>query len=413
MPAEAAITPRTRLLIVNSVASRLERQANSVLRVREGSENAIIAALLDEGRIGEAAEAMGVEADAVRAVRQAVAESARVVVVFGDELRGAALEGLALLEGALPAPAGEAAEAARKAYIDALQRQVKSSNSTQKPAINENPYTYIVERPTLEVAAEPARFETKFSFVPLVRYANTLGAALMGMMAGEGKPAQAMLQAAGGDIKALVIAGEDVVGKANGHASTVGAQLAKLDFLVVTEMFLTETAKLADVVFPATSFAEAQGTQINNGLQVQFVRRAIPPVGQARPDWMIVSQLARAMGADLGYQGQLKNVFKEIAANVPGFDGLTHNLLANEGATQIRLAAPDAGSIDAAAVRDRLAGEVARVNKSLAVDRAPLTAQAGSRLKTRYPQITRHSEMLTPALPTSEEGKAAPVIFPA
>lgn len=404
-----------RLFIVNSVASRLERQANVALRVREGSENAILAALLDEAKIGEAADAMGADADGVRAIREAVRESSRVVVVFGDELRGAAVEALALLEDALPALDGEAVDAARKAYIDSLQRQVKSSNSTQKPSINENPYTYIVERPTLEVAAEPLRSETKFSFVPLVRYSNTLGAALMGMAAGckGGKSAQAMVNDAGGEIKALLIAGEDVVGKANGHASTISARLTKLDFLAVTEMFLTDTAKLADVVFPATSFAEAQGTQINNGLQIQFVRRAIPPVGQARPDWMIVSQLAKMLGADLGYQGQLKNVFREIAANVAGFDGLTHNLLANEGATQIKLAAPDRGAINAADVRERLAGEVARVNKSLAVDRAEITAQAGSRLKKRYPLITRYSEMITPEALATEDGKAVPMVFPA
>ncbi|MFN0088495.1 MAG: molybdopterin-dependent oxidoreductase [Blastocatellia bacterium] len=404
-----------RLFIVNSVASRLERQANAALRVREGSENAILAALLDEAKIGEAADAMGVDADAVRTIRNTVRESSRVVVVFGDELRGAAAEALALLEDALPAPPREIAEAARGAYIDSLQREVKSSNSTQKPSINENPYTYIVERPTLDVAAEPIRYDAKFSFLPLVRYANTMGAALMGMAAGVsgGKTAQAMVHAAGGEIKALLIAGEDVIGKAGGDASTVSARLARLDFLAVTEMFLTDTAKLADVVFPATSFAEAQGTQINNGLQVQFVRRAIPPVGQARPDWMIVSQLARMMGADPGYQGQLKNVFKEIAANVPGFGGLSHNLLANEGATRIRLAAPDRGAIDAADVRERLGGEVARVNRSLAVDRAEITEQAGSRLKKRYPLITRYSEMISPGAPATEDGKAVPVIFPA
>lgn len=405
-----------RLLIVNSVASRLERQANIAVRVREGSESAIVQALLDESKLADAADAMGANADGIRAIRKVVQESEKVVVIFGDELRGAAAESLALLEEALAAPSAETADAAKKAYIDALQRQVKSSNSTQKPSINENPFTYIVEHPTLEIGASPARTETKFSFVPLVRYSNTIGSGAMGLASAltGGMSAQAMLNGAGGGIKALLIAGEDMVSKANGDASLVKSQLGKLDFLVVQEMFLTETAELADVVFPVTSFAEAQGTQINNGMQIQFVRRTIPPVGQARPDWMVVAQLAKMMGVDLGYQGQLKNVFKEIADNLPSFDGLSHNLLANEGATQIKLAAFDASKVNRADLAERLAGQVAKINRSAAVDKSEMTAQAGSRLKQRYVQITRHSEMLTPKLPQTAEGETAKVLmFPA
>ena len=405
-----------RLFIVNSMPSRLERQAALAVRVREGSEGAIVQALLDETKLADAAEAMGAAADDLKAIRQAVIESERVVVVFGDELRGAALEALPLLDKALATPSPEVAENARKAHLDMLQRQVRSTNSTNKPAVNENPYTYIVEHPTLEVGVAPARTETKFSFLPLGRYANSMGAWQMGMDSAltGGLTAQAMLNAAGGGIKALLIAGEDVVAKANGDASIVKAQLDKLDFLVVQEMFLTETAQLADVVFPVTSFAEAQGTQVNNGAQVQFVRRSIPPVGQARPDWMILNQIAKAMNVDLGYQGQLKNVFKHLAEHVAGYAGLSHNMLANEGATAIVRARPEADKIDAADVLGRLAGEVSRINRQLPVDRAELTAKAGTRLRQRYPTITRYSEMINPPLPqTAEAEKPAPMVFPA
>jgi NADH-quinone oxidoreductase subunit G len=404
-----------RLFVVNSMPSRLERQAQIAVRVREGSESAIVAALLDETKINEAADAMGASADDIRSIRNAIRESASVVVIFGDELRGAAAEALALLEDALPAPSAEAADAAKKAYIDSLQRQVRSSNSPPKPSINENPYTYIVERPTLEVGADPVRAETKFAFLPLVRYSNSMGSGLMGMAAGVtgGMTAQAMINSAGGGIKALFIAGEDVVGKANGESQIVATQLARLDFLVVSEMFLTETAKLADVVFPVTSFAEAQGTQVNNGMQIQFVRRAIPPVGQARPDWMVVNQLAKLMGADFGYQGQLKNVFKEIAGTVPGCAGLSHNLLANEGAAQIKLPQPDRSRIDRADLIGRLSAEVSRINRGIAADKSPMTAQAGARLKQRYPSITRYSEMISPQPLQTEDGKAVPLVFPA
>lgn len=404
-----------RLFTVNSMASRLERQANLALRVREGSEAAIVAALLDEGQINTAADALGVNADDVRTLRQAVAEAAKVVVVFGDELRGAAVEALSLLESTL-AVSAEASAAARAAYIDALQRQVRSTNSPPKPSINENPHTYIVERPTLEVGGEAVTSATKFSFVPLVRYANTLGAGLMGMDAGHkgGKSAQAMLNAAGSEIKALYIAGEDVIYKANGEAPTVRTQLEKLDLLIVQDMFLTETAQLADVVLPVTSFAEAQGTQINNGVQIQFVRRTIPPVGQARPDWMVVSSVAKLMGVDFGFSGQLKNVFKEIAEKVPGFAGLSHNMLANEGATQVTLPAPDAAKINAADVKDRLTTQVAQINRSIAVETDEQPTKAGTRLQKRYTAITRYSDMLTPKLPETAEAETPKVmVFPA
>jgi len=405
-----------RLLTVNAVPSRLERQATKSLRVREGSEGAIILALLDGTKVAEVAEALGVTAEEVAQVRQTVLESSRVVVVFGDELRGAALESLTLLEGALPAPDAESAANARTAWLDQLQRQVRSTNSTSKPSINENPYTYIVEHPTLEVGAEPARTATKFSFLPLVRYSNSFGAWQMGMDSAltGGMSAGAMLNSAGGGLRGLLVAGEDLILKANGDGPIVRAQLEKLDLLVVQDMFLTETAQLADVVFPVTSFAESQGTQVNNGSQLQFVRRAIPPVGQARPDWMIVSQVARQMGVDLGFQGQLKMVFKQISETVEGYAGLSHNMLANEGATAITRLASPADQVDQAELLGRLGGEVARVNRQLPVDRSELTEKAGTRLRQRFVQITRYSEMINPTLPeTAEAETPAPVVFPA
>ncbi len=402
-----------RLLIVNSIPSRMDRQAHLSIRAREGSEGALVYGLLDESKIADAAGAMGISPDSINSIRRILLESEKVVVIFGDELRGAALEALPLLELVLATPSAEFAAEAKKAYIDSLQRQVRSSNSPPKPSINENPYTYIVERPTLEIGQAPARSETKFSFVPLVRYSNSLGACQMGMNSEQtgGMTAQTMLNSAGGGIKAMVIAGEDVVSKADGDASIVRSQLEKLDFLVVQEMFLTETANMADVVLPATSFAEAQGTQVNNGSQVQFVRRTIPPVGQARPDWMITNQLARQMGVDFGYQSQLKNVFKEIAEKVEGYIGLSHNLLANEGATPIKRAQADLRKVDRAEVMDRLAGEVARINRDVPIDNSTIAAKAGTVLHKRYPLITRFSEMISPL--SREEEVSAPLIFPA
>jgi len=404
-----------RLLIVNSMGSRLERQAQIAVRVREGSEPALIAALLDESKVAEAADAMGASADDLQAIRQTLLESERVIVIFGDELRGAAAEALPLLEQALATPNPEVAQEAKKAHIERLSREVASTNSTQKPAINENPYTLIVARPTLEVGAEPARTATKFSFVLLCRYANSLGAFQMGLdssLSG-GLSAQAMVNGAGAGIRALYVAGEDLVAKANGEAEVVRSQLAKLDLLVVQEMFLTDTAKLAHVVFPVTSFAESQGTQVNNGSQVQLVRRTIPPVGQARPDWMVVNSVAKLMGHDFGYQGAVKNIFKEISEKAEGYAGLSHNRLANEGATYVERKQPDASRINRSELMDRLAAELTHINRNVEVDRSELVTKAGHRLHRRYPLITRYSANLPPGTAESEETRPAPLVFPA
>jgi NADH-quinone oxidoreductase subunit G len=403
-----------RLLIVNAMGSRLERQAQIALRVRADSEQALIYALLDEAKIAEAAEAMGAAADDLQMIRRTLLESERVVVIFGDELRGAAVEALPLLEAALATPSPEAARAAKQAHLDALARRVVSTNSTQKPAINENPYTLIVAHPTLEVGVEPARTATKFSFVPLLRYANSLGAFHLGMthtLTG-GFSAQAMVKEAGAATKAIYLAGDDLITKSE-DAEQTRERLAKLDLFVVQDLFLTPTAQLAHVVFPVTSFAESQGTQVNNGSQVQLVRRAMPPVGQARPDWMVVNSLAKLLGHDFGFQGSAKNIFKEIAERVAGYAGLSHNRLANEGAVYIERPQPELSRINRAALMHRLAEAVAQIDRSAAVDRAELTTKAGARLHRRYRLITRYSANLPPGQAEIEETRTAPVMFPA
>ncbi|MFN0121710.1 MAG: molybdopterin-dependent oxidoreductase [Blastocatellia bacterium] len=404
-----------RLLIVNSMPSRLERQATKAVRVRQGSESALVQALLDTAKLDDAAAAMGANADDIRAIRDIVLNSERVIVVFGDELDSTAVEALALLESEMAADA-EKAKAARAAHIDALQRRSTSTNSGPKPAVVENPYLYIVPQPTLEVAAEKATTATKFSFLPLVRYANTLGAYHMGMDHGTsgGLSAQAMIKGAGSVIRALYVAGDDVVNKAADPRSTQ-VMLSTLDLLIVQDMFMTDTAKAAHVVLPTTSFAETQGTQTNNAGQVQLTRRAIPPVGQARPDWMIVNSLAKLMGRDFAFQSAVKNVFKEISEKVAGYDGLTHNQLFNEGAAQVKEgAAPDADNMDKVGILDLLASCVARVNRNLEVDRAELTAKAGSRLQQRYPLVTRYSENLPLGkVQSGEMDTPALTVFPA
>jgi anaerobic selenocysteine-containing dehydrogenase len=103
-----------------------------------------------------------------------------------------------------------------------------------------------------------------------------------------------------------------------------------LDFLVVQELFETATTAFADVVFPAASFAEVDGTFTNNDGFVQRVRQSIPPVHSSKADWIITAELANELGVDFGYQMSVSAVFRDIADTVPAYAELRYPLLKDE-----------------------------------------------------------------------------------
>ncbi|MBI5030461.1 MAG: NADH-quinone oxidoreductase subunit NuoG [Chloroflexi bacterium] len=100
----------------------------------------------------------------------------------------------------------------------------------------------------------------------------------------------------------------------------------KPDFLVVQDLFLTETAKLADVVLPAQSFAERDGTFTNTERRVQFFRAALKPIGETKPDWWIVSEIAKRLGGKWEYNGA-SQVMDEISTSVSLYKGMTYAAL--------------------------------------------------------------------------------------
>ena len=102
------------------------------------------------------------------------------------------------------------------------------------------------------------------------------------------------------------------------------------DFVIVQELFETETTAFADVVLPAASFAEVDGTFTNNAGNVQRVRRAIDPLHQSKPDWMIANMIAREMGVDLGFETSASGVFRKLADSVAAYDGLRYPALKDE-----------------------------------------------------------------------------------
>jgi predicted molibdopterin-dependent oxidoreductase YjgC len=107
----------------------------------------------------------------------------------------------------------------------------------------------------------------------------------------------------------------------------VRESLEKLDFLVVQDIFLTETAELAHLVLPGASFAEKDGTFTNTERRVQRVRRAIEPVGDSRPDWHILCNVADRMGYSRMRYEHPSEIFDEMARLTPSYAGISYRRL--------------------------------------------------------------------------------------
>jgi formate dehydrogenase alpha subunit len=133
----------------------------------------------------------------------------------------------------------------------------------------------------------------------------------------------------GGDVKGLYVMGENPM-LSEPHLEHTKQALGKLEFLVVQDIFLSETAWLADVVFPAAAFAEKDGTFTNTERRIQRVRQAVLPPGEAKPDWEIISALAEKMGQPLGCQSA-SQLTEEIASLTPIYGGVRFDRLDSDG----------------------------------------------------------------------------------
>jgi formate dehydrogenase major subunit len=138
-----------------------------------------------------------------------------------------------------------------------------------------------------------------------------------------GRTSLAMQHAArDGAIRCMMILGEDPVVTDPAQRDVTRA-LESLDTLIVAELFLTETAKLASIVLPAASFAEKDGTFTSTERRVQRVRRAVPPPGDARPDWAILEAIAARLNRPMGFR-DAQGVFDEMRSLNPLYRGMTY-----------------------------------------------------------------------------------------
>lgn len=285
------------LILVNPVPIRLREQAALFLHVNPGTEEAVVLALADTANDALAADKAGLDSEQIAAARQMIkASDGDVVVMFDASLSAEAQAVLAQLATVL-------------------------GGETRRVLLH-----------------------------PLPRFNNSVGAHDMGMM-DRHLSAYQMLDVAGDTIRAMYVAG----GFLQQHLEERAEALARLDFLVVQELFENATTAAADVVFPAASYAEIDGTFTNNSGQVQRVRQTIPPLHQSKADWMIVDQLAKELGLDFGYQLSASAVFRDIAKNVAAYSGMTYPLLKDESKpVQAKHNTESSGSINIDALRDRV-----------------------------------------------------------
>ncbi|MBF9032873.1 formate dehydrogenase subunit alpha [Rhodobacterales bacterium HKCCE2091] len=142
-----------------------------------------------------------------------------------------------------------------------------------------------------------------------------------------------------GQIRGMYILGENPA-MSDPDLDHARAALAKLDHLVVQDIFLTETANYADVILPASAFAEKTGTVTNTNRQVQMGRPAVPPPGEAREDWEITVDLARRLGLGWTY-AHPREVFTEMTLVMPSLANITWDRLEREGAVTYPSLSPE------------------------------------------------------------------------
>jgi len=197
-----------------------------------------------------------------------------------------------------------------------------------------------------------------------------------------------------GRIRAMYITGENpLLSEPDLHHAEKAFKA--LDFLVVQDIFMHETAEIADVVLPATTFAEKDGTFTNSERRVQRVRKAIEPIGGSRPDWEIICDLGRRMSSklDLGIQGQFtyehtSEIFDEMARLMPIMAGISYDRLDAEGGIQWPCPSPNHPGTRFLYQQDFPRGPKA---KFVAFDQGPLAEEMPSK---RFPLVLNTGRIL-------------------
>lgn len=163
------------------------------------------------------------------------------------------------------------------------------------------------------------------------RVAEIWGVPYESLSAKPGLTTVEIMQAAyDGRVKGLYVMGENPM-ITDPNLNHTREAIEKLDFLVVQDIFPTETTALAHVVLPASSFAEKNGTFVNSDRRVSRVRKLVELPGEAREDWRIVCEIARRMGSPLPEYVDEAQIFEEIGKAAPIFAGINYTRIEKEG----------------------------------------------------------------------------------
>jgi predicted molibdopterin-dependent oxidoreductase YjgC len=322
------------------VAALAERQADGLwLRLKPGTNIPLLSGMLhvifDEGLENQAfiaqrtegveqirehvaeytlervSEITGVPADVIRQAARVYSQAAKSLILYGlgvAEHKGGtagvmALANLALATGQIGRP---------HTGINPLRGQNNVQGACDMGTL---PYTY----PGYQPADDPE---------VLHRFANAWGVGLLSAEDGLLEP-QMYDAAIAGKFKGLYCVGYDPA-QTQGNAGHVHEALRSLDFLVVQDIFLTETAKFAHVVLPAACFYEKDGTFTSGERRVRRVHKAVEPPGAAKPDWEIVCLLSQAMGHSMIYTHP-EHIMKELAGLTPSYVGISYERLEGDG----------------------------------------------------------------------------------
>jgi NADH-quinone oxidoreductase subunit G len=261
-----------KLIIANKTPIRLREQAAQFIHLRPGTEDALALALSGTDADWLITDHAGIDQSDLDSLRQTIEDTnGDLIIMIGHELSGEAQRLVAQLPHSLGAEG-------RRVLLH-----------------------------------------------PLPFFNNSVGAHDMGLDEGASSVIE-LLDGTGEAIRAMYVAGSFLSDQLRGREEA----LSRLDFLVVQELFETDTSSHADVVLPAASFAEVDGTFTNNDGFVQRVRQSIPPLYQSKADWVITAQLASELGVDFGFDMSASAVFRQISERIPAYSGLRYPSLKDE-----------------------------------------------------------------------------------
>jgi len=387
---KAAVEYGATLITANPRPIEYDRYAAHRLQYRLGTEvaliNGLIEVILDEGLAAEVAGSMGglsrlkegltggteaitgVPDEALKAAARAIASGEKVMFLYGKGIlehprRGdcvRALENLALVTGQI---AGESCG------VGAL---VPHNNSQGAVDMGLLPHFYTGYQSLEDPAARQSLEEVLGARLPAAKGMNT----------------EEMLEAAAnGRLKALYIMGSNLLAHYPDREWAKEALLS-LELLVVQDMFMTETAEAADVVLPAASFAEKDGTFTNVERRIQRVRKALELPESLPADWQIVGAIARKMEAPMGFTTS-ESVLTEIARVTPDYRDLTYKSLGSFGIRR-PLTLPG-GRLSFWPVEYKALEDGEKPDYPFTLLPVPLLFNMGT--------ITRHSEMMKAVVP--------------